>query len=179
MRRTRCHALPTSAAACPRLTPSSKLGPGQGGPQPDASCWRGRRAAGLASPWARRAIPWAARGAVSHLQGHPEAHSPDGGGLPLARGVPAGLDGRSKPSGSCRRAVDTSPQSVQLSRRLAEVCLQRHDYAQARTCRPHRPVAQLHPPLFATLSRGLCPDPHLYALSSNGYCHIANLQKSR
>ncbi|MCR4451045.1 tetratricopeptide repeat protein, partial [Aeromonas veronii] len=31
-----------------------------------------------------------------------------------------------------RRAVDISPQSVQLSRRLAEVCLQRHDYAQAK-----------------------------------------------
>jgi DNA-binding response OmpR family regulator len=52
-----------------------------------------------------------------------------------------------------KRAVDISPQSVQLSRRLAEVCLLRHylgAYIQALT---------------------------LYALNSNDIYHIANLQK--
>ena len=78
-----------------------------------------------------------------------------------------------------RRAVDISPQSVQLSRRLAEVCLQRHDYAQAKDV--------LLALIDLSRNNSIHRTPHylgayiqtltLYALNSNDGYHIANLQK--
>ncbi|MCE9969487.1 response regulator [Aeromonas salmonicida] len=77
-----------------------------------------------------------------------------------------------------RRAVDISPQSVQLSRRLAEVCLLRHDYAQAK---------DVLLSLIDLSRNSIHRTPHylgayiqtltLYALNSNDSYHIANLQK--
>ena len=77
-----------------------------------------------------------------------------------------------------RRAVDISPQSVQLSRRLAEVCLQRHDYAHAK---------DVLLSLIDLSRNSIHRTPHylgayiqtltLYALNSNDSYHIANLQK--
>lgn len=77
-----------------------------------------------------------------------------------------------------RRAVDISPQSVQLSRRLAEVCLLRHDYAQAK---------DVLLSLIDLSRNSIHRTPHylgayiqtltLYALNSNDSYHITNLQK--
>ncbi|VXA78253.1 MULTISPECIES: tetratricopeptide repeat-containing response regulator [Aeromonas] len=77
-----------------------------------------------------------------------------------------------------KRAVDISPQSVQLSRRLAEVCLLRHDYAQAK---------DVLLSLIDLSRNSIHRTPHylgayiqtltLYALNSNDSYHIANLQK--
>ncbi|WP_429082768.1 response regulator [Aeromonas bivalvium] len=77
-----------------------------------------------------------------------------------------------------KRAVEISPQSVLLSRRLAEVCLQRHDYAQAR---------DVLLSLIELARNSIHRTPHylgayiqcltLYALNSNDGYHIANLQK--
>lgn len=77
-----------------------------------------------------------------------------------------------------RRAVDISPQSVQLSRRLAEVCLLRHDYGQAK---------DVLLSLIDLSRNSIHRTPHylgayiqtltLYALNSNDGYHIANLQK--
>ncbi len=77
-----------------------------------------------------------------------------------------------------KRAVDISPQSVQLARRLAEVCLLRHDYAQAK---------DVLLSLIDLSRNSIHRTPHylgayiqtltLYALNSNDSYHIANLQK--
>lgn len=77
-----------------------------------------------------------------------------------------------------RRAVDISPQSVQLTRRLAEVCLLRHDYAQAK---------DVLLSLIDLSRNSIHRTPHylgayiqtltLYALNSNDSYHIVNLQK--